>query len=84
MVTDSFAVFCKNITMLRAYYGYSKKQMAKLLGISVGSLNKIELGKIPPRRKVDVVFAVCKQFHIRPSAIFSYEISWLGLDNIQI
>lgn len=74
MAMDSFAVFCHNIAGLRAHRGYSKKHMAQLLGIGVGSLNKIECGMLPPRLTVDVLFAVYGHFHIRPSVLLSQEI----------
>ena len=74
MATDTLEMFSHNITLLRAHYGYSQKYMAQLLGIGVGSLRKIEKGIIPPRLKVDVVFAVQNHFLICPNALFSDEL----------
>ena len=74
MNADSLSILFRNITALRRHYGYSKARMAKLLGIGIGSLNKIERGIIPPRLRIDIVFTVCNQFHIRPSILFSQEL----------
>ena len=40
--------FCHNIAFLRKSHGLSKKEMAKILGIGIWSLNKIERGELPP------------------------------------
>lgn len=74
MATNSLAILLRNITALRKHYGYSKKHMAHLLGIGIGTLNKIEAEIIPPRLGIDVVFIVCRQFHIRPSVLLSEEL----------
>ena len=71
MAMDSVSVFCRNISGLRKQYGYSKKEMAQLLGIGIRSLNKIECGVLPPRLTVDVLFAVYEHFHIWPSVLLS-------------
>ena len=69
-----FEIFTHNVAWLRKHYSISKKQMAEILGIGIGSLNKIEQGQIPPRLRVDIIFAVYKHFGIHPSAQFS---QWL-------
>lgn len=74
MISNSLSILFRNITALRKHYGYSKKQMAHLLGIGIGTLNKIETGIIPPRLGVEVVFAICREFHIRPSVLFSEDL----------
>ena len=74
MIADSLSILFHNITTLRSHYGYSKKHMAKLLGIGIETLNKIEKGIIPPRLGIDIVFTVCKQFHIRPSMLLSQKL----------
>jgi len=40
---------CRNISYLRKKHNLSKSKMAKILGISVKSLNLIESGVIPSR-----------------------------------
>ena len=74
MAIDPFVIFCHNVAGLRAHSGYSQKYMAQLLGIGVESLKKIESGNIPPRLGIDVIFAVCRHFHVRPSVLFSKEL----------
>lgn len=56
-----------NIKWLRKHYGLSKKEMAELLNISIYSINKLEKGILPPRLKVDVIFAVWKHFGVSPT-----------------
>lgn len=63
--------FMFNVAWLRKKYGLSKVKMAKLLGIGVGSLNKIEKGELPPRMSVDVVFNIHKHFGILPKKQFT-------------
>ena len=67
--------FCKNITLLRKRHGLSKKEMAKLLGIGIWSLNKIERGELPPRLNANVILAVYRQFGVRPSMLFVLPLS---------
>ena len=40
-------IFCSNIRFLRKNSGMSQKKMAKIMGISISSLRKIEHGIIP-------------------------------------
>ena len=40
-------IFCSNVRYLRASNGLTQKEMAKIMGISVGSLRKIERGILP-------------------------------------
>ena len=58
--------FMYNVVQLRKYYGISKKRMAELLGISIGSLNKIENGEFPPKLSVEVIFNIHNIFGIHP------------------
>lgn len=58
--------FLYNLKYLRKSDGISKRKMAKLLGIGIGSLNKIESGKLPPRLGVSVFFDAQRLFGITP------------------
>ena len=58
--------FIYNIIWLRKKHNLSKSKMAKLLGISVSSLNKLENGILPPRLGTEVIFLIQEQFHIHP------------------
>ncbi len=56
--------FAHNVSRLRKQYGLSKKEMVKLLEISVYSLNKIENGELPLNIGVKILFNVKKHFGI--------------------
>lgn len=58
--------FVYNVAWLRKHYGISKKNMAKLLRIGVGTLTKIENGELPPRLSVKVIFNIHSCFGINP------------------
>ena len=53
-----------NIITLRKQYGLTKKAMAKLLGLSLYSLNKLESGIMPPHLDVEMVFRAQACFSI--------------------
>ena len=61
-------IFCRNIAWLRKKHGLSKKEMAKILGIGLHSLNNIEMGEMPPRLGYSILLTVYQQFGILPSA----------------
>ena len=62
--------FPKNIIYLRKHYGLSQKRMAQILGIGLGSYNKIEQGIFPKRLATDVIFNITKYFKIPPVTLF--------------
>lgn len=62
-----FEVFSHNLIWLRRKHGYSKRRMAKILGIGIWSLNKLERGEMPPRLGINIFIAVHDHFGIRPS-----------------
>ena len=68
---DEIILFCENIKRLRKREKLSKKEMAKVLGISVKSLNLLENGQIPPRLSCKILFAVHRQFGILPKDLFA-------------
>ena len=61
-----FEIFGYNVAWLRKRYGLSKKEMAEIMGIGVGSLTKVERGEIPPQMKVDVLVKIYRRFGITP------------------
>ena len=65
-----FEIFMRNLSRLRRSRGLSKQQMAKLLGISVKTWNKIEKGEFPPRLSVNVMEKVYRHFGVTPSGQF--------------
>lgn len=61
--------FAYNIAWLRKEHGYSKKKMAKILNIGIGSLNKLENGEIPPRMDIQPMINVWLHFGIHPKEL---------------
>ena len=64
-------VFCKNIKYLRVANKLSKTKMAKMLGISVKSLNYIENGIIPKGLGCNAIFRLSKYFKLTPAQLFA-------------
>ena len=64
-------ILTHNLLWIRRHYGYSRKKMVGILNIGVGSLSKLERGEIPPRLRVDFLFAVYDHFRIPPSVLLS-------------
>ncbi|MBQ6798298.1 MAG: helix-turn-helix transcriptional regulator [Oscillospiraceae bacterium] len=62
-------IILSNFVWLRKKYGLSRKDMAAILRIGIGSWNKIERGIPPPRMSVDVLDRMEETFGI-PIAIF--------------
>ena len=56
--------FLHNIVWLRKHYQLSKKSMAKLLHISVATLNQIECGELPLGLTAEVTFYIYHCFGI--------------------
>ena len=67
-----FAIFQNNIKFLRKKENLSKKDMAKLLQISVNSLNKIESGIMPERLGIGIVFRIQQVFGVLPREQFQH------------
>ena len=65
-------IFCQNIKILREKNGLNEKEMTKILGIGVNSLEKIEQGIIPHRTGVKIIFKISQHFKIEPHKLFDY------------
>ena len=61
--------FCKNVLYLRKEYGYTQKEMANILGISVSSLRKVEKGMIPRCITAETLYNLCYYFQISDDLI---------------
>lgn len=59
----------QNITNLRQKNKLTKKEMAKLLGISIYSLNKIEEDILPHKITIDILIKINSNFGISPHEI---------------
>ena len=64
-------ILCSNICRLRKKYQLSKREMAKILGIGIYSLTKIESGVIPPKLGCEMLFRIYDNFEIKPRDIFA-------------
>ncbi len=64
-------IFMKNVSLLRKNNGLTKKEMAKIIGISTATLNKIEGGDFPPRLSANVLIRIYHKFGIFPSKLLS-------------
>ena len=71
---QEYEIFCRNVTWLRKRYGLSKKQMAKIMGIGIGGVTKLEQGSVPPRMRVDVIISIYRYFGIHPSVQFTNDL----------
>lgn len=70
MKNNGLECFTHNVMWLRKCNGLSKKEMAKIMGIGVESLNKIENGELPPKMSVEAVFNIQQHFRISPKSLF--------------
>ena len=64
-------LFCQDVKILRERSGFSEREMAKILGIDIPSLEKIEQGILPPRIGVSVIFKILRYFKIEPCKLFT-------------
>ena len=64
------SVFCANVKALRQREKLSKKEMAKRLGIGVGSLTKLESGILPPRLTCNILIKLHTCFGVLPEKMF--------------
>ncbi len=75
-VKNELEIFMENVVFLRKTHGYSKRKMAELLCISIGTLNKIETGVFPKQLDVDVFWQVADVFRVSPSRLFVSHDEW--------
>ena len=67
---NDIVAFSDTINQLRHSHNLSKKSMAKIMGIGIGSLNKLESGILPPRADVQCLLNLNKHFGISISELF--------------
>ena len=56
--------FIENIKWLRSHYGLTKYEMAKILRLSVKSIERIERGEVSSKLSLNVVFRIQSFFNI--------------------
>ena len=59
-----------NIMWLRKKEKLSKKEMARILGVGMVSINKIEKREVPQRLGASIVIAIYEYFGILPAVLF--------------
>lgn len=64
-------ILSHNILYLRTKNHITKKEMAKILGIGIITLNKIEQGFLPPRLSVEILFRIRDYFGVPLSLLVS-------------
>ena len=69
--------FVGNVTWLRKQHGFSKKQMAQILGICIGSLNKIENGQLPSRLGIGILHRIHAHFGISATELIEKDFAAL-------
>ncbi len=62
--------FLVNVAHLRKCHNLSKQEMAQILGIGIGSYNKLEQGIFPERLTVEIIFNMTEYFKISPARLF--------------
>jgi transcriptional regulator with XRE-family HTH domain len=66
--------FLKNIIWLRKNHGISKKEMSKILHISIVTINKIESGILPLKLSANIIWRIKLHFGVSPSDQFLKEL----------
>lgn len=69
MPSKELTIFCQNLHLLRQTYGYTKRTMAQICGISLATLNKLEQGTVPRRLRCRILF--------RLHDFFGFPTQWL-------
>ena len=64
-------IFMKNVTYLRELHGLSRTKMAKLLHISIKSLDMMERGELPKHLSSAIFFYIEENFNIPPVKQFT-------------
>ncbi|MBQ9963765.1 MAG: helix-turn-helix transcriptional regulator, partial [Clostridia bacterium] len=67
----ALTILSHNMKHIREQYAFSKRDMARLLGIGIGSLNKLEKGELPPRLGVEILFNIQHYFGISPQILLT-------------
>ena len=63
-------VLMKNIKYLRLKNGLTKREMAKIIGVGIKTLNQIEKEEFPKRFTVRILYGISEHFGILPSKQF--------------
>lgn len=66
-IDKELLVLMKNIKYLRLKNGLTKKEMAKIIGVGIKTLNQIENEELPKRFTVRILYGISENFGISPS-----------------
>lgn len=74
--------FRRNVRYLRQVYGISQKGMARIAGISVATLQRIESGRYRGRLRADILRSICVAFRVSSDAFLDgdLEVSAAGTE----
>lgn len=64
--------FVRNIVELRKYYEIPKNKFAKILGIDIATLRRIESGELPENITVEIFLKAEKYFGIPVNDLITY------------
>lgn len=68
-LNEAYGIFMENMAWLRKTHKLSRTEMAKLLHISVKSLDRMEQGEMPPRTSSKVLFRIQDAFGVHPAEL---------------
>lgn len=69
--TSDIQILLHNVAFLRKHHNLSKKKMAQLLHIGIGSLNKIESGVLPERLSAEILVHLANHFNYTTAELLS-------------
>lgn len=64
------AVFCANVRQLRQQEGLSKAAFARIMGVSVHTINRLEQNVLPARLRTSSVIRLAQHFEMTVSSLF--------------
>ena len=73
--TSDIQILLHNIAFLRKHHNLSKKEMAQLLHIGIGSLNKIESGVLPERLSAEILVHLANHFNYTTAELLSHRLA---------
>ncbi len=70
-IDQEISAFCENVKKLRSKNGLTQDEMSKMLGISLEELSELEVGIIPKKLDVSLLFKIYDVFGIHPKEMFA-------------
>ena len=67
---NDLAVFCANVRRLRQQEDLSKAAFARIMGVSVHTINRLEQNVLPLRLRTSSVIRLAQHFEMMVSALF--------------